>query len=643
MKVFKITQNRLSQVLCVFIIGISVFTLFISCDLKPESPLREFPQGQTRPPLKPGEKPDEIYNPGTGTTVSPFTGNEGTWYQIFVWSYYDSDGDGIGDIIGIRDNLDHLACILDCPLHLAEIAANGECSRSMHIKGIWLSPIMPSPTYHGYDTSDYMDIDPKFGRIEDFRSLSDACHARGMGIILDLVVNHTAPDHEWFQKGLQEMKEGKPGYYAAKYNFHAGERPYWFSGNWHTYYGLPTGDVQLGRDINGRQIFFEGGFGPWMPDLNWDNEYLRDEFTEILKFWLIEKDVDGFRLDATKHIFEFGFGNGDTNKNIEFWTWFADTARSIKPTVFMVGESLDGYGTILEYHRPGMSSFALNFANNGGRIAEGALGGQGRNFAEGVIWWNREIKNRSPFATATFFLSNHDFDRSAHWLPWDEQRKMAASLLLLSPGMPFIYYGEEIGIRGWKEGREHYDKWVRGPMLFKWNEPDAAVGRPKTPPPPGNYTPPLQDNWSLNNPNGHGRPAWEERGGVYQQLTIEGSLLRHYIRVQNMKNRYPWIAWGRVSESDIFVDNDGQVGAYRVTDNDPASATFGKSVIVAHNAARFGRAGDFPDGYIQLPRARGQPDAVSAWGDSNPVRWDPALSAWWIKPYSTVIFREYDE
>ena len=686
----------------------AVLSLLFSCDgILPQTTV-EKPSSYVKPPIIAGETGGGSSG-DTSAAINPITGNEGTWYQIFVWSWYDSNGDGIGDLKGITQTLDHLSCVkTNCSAQLDDVSKRTDCNKSMHVRGIWLTPIMPAPSYHRYDTTDYMNIEPEFGTIKDFEELVEECHKRGINIILDLAINHTGPGHKWFLNAVDEWQTGKLGKYAAYYNITT--TPGGGSGNWHTRYaGKNPGN--MGQTPDGKQLYFEGGFGPWMPELNWNNGTLLKEFEEIMRFWLIDKKVDGFRLDATKHIFERGsFGSGDTNKNVEYWRWFADTARSIKPTVFMVGETIDDEGTILEYHRPGMSSFAFPFSERKGRIAQAALYGQGKFFADGVVWWDREIKNRNPYATSTPLLTNHDHDRSSEWFYDDDHRKFAASLLLLMPGMPFIYYGDEIGLKGWKQGlgvdhyhydgrdavyRGHDDKFVRGPMIFQWEGGDAAaVGRPVGPPNEGwtrcefKYPDGVQchenlkpQKWRIDksdsvidgfseNPSGHGRPIWEKRGGVAEQLNNDNSLLRHYIKIQNMKSRYPWIAWGAIDTNGITVDDNGQVGAYRVTDNDPRSSTYGKSVVIAHNADRRTNR----EGYIEIKPNQetsgggiGRPDSGTENKTTQVVRWEAAVAVtvepgedspyddpplvkyfdeskskekFWIKAYTTVIFVE---
>jgi len=620
-----------------------LLTLLLSCGLA-SNDYPTFPK-QTGPST--WEYPN---NSGSGSGANNVrTKNEGTWYEIFTCSYYDSNGDGIGDIKGITSKLNYL-----------NDGANGSpckdvnCVKSLHIDGIWLTPIMPSPSYHKYDTTDYMNVDKDFGTIDDVKELVKECHRRGIKLIVDLAVNHTSPLHPWFKAALDEYKKGSLDQFYKYYNFHTSTNKYadvWnefhdISGHWYRpdEIGLPEATTS-----DGQYIFYYGAFGKEMPDLNWDNNIVKQEFEKIVSFWLEEVDVDGFRLDATKHVFEVAEWTGNTEKNIAFWTWFADTCRKYKTGAYLVGECLDSEQTILQYHRPGMSSFALFMAQQSGRIANAALmnvnngdRGNGSLFSDGVLWYAREVKNMNPLATFSPFISNHDFDRSAQYLTMDEERKMAAAMLLLIPGTPFIYYGEEIGLNGWKDNS---DKFVRGPMLFSMTDP---AGRPKPP-----------DGWELgygadpdpyNGFSGQGMPAWLARGAAAEQLANPDSLLRYYITVGNLKKKYPWIAYGKTDDNGIVKDSIGQVAAFRVTDDDPQSATFGKSVIIAHNTSREERmeaqGQDWRSGYIKTPNVKGY-EAISAHGSSTPVKQivdpdDLSSVAFWIEPYATVIFREYD-
>jgi alpha-amylase len=536
--------------------------------------------------------------------------NEGTWYQIFSYSFADSNGDGIGDLNGIAQRLDYLNDS-NGARHKAHIAAGEECNESLHIDGIWLTPIMPSPSYHKYDTKDYMNIDPSFGTLVDFQNLVRKCHEHSIKLIIDMVMNHSSEQHPWFQKALEEVRSGRPGRYASYYNFYYGATPpenYKFKWDEHgnSYYKW------WGRAAE--NAWFEGSFWTGMPDLNWDSQALREEFEEVIKFWL-NAGLDGFRLDATSWPYNYrgmereNEGIHGDNKNIELWTWFANTCKKVNPDVFLVGECWEGEDTIANYYRSGMNYFGFQFStqNGGGGSIRWGAQGHGHDYVNAVYYWERKIRLRYPGAVSVPFLSNHDQDRSAHFLMSDE-RKMAAALMLLTPGAPFIYYGEEIGLTS-GAGFEYPDSNRRGPMCWSW------------PNNPGAPSPPSEWNWGYLAPDG-GK-------GVAEQLLDEGSLLRYYIRVGNLKKKYPWLAWGIIENLNNYTDPE--VAAYRVTNPDDQ-----RSIIIAHNTK-------YSDPAINIDAILGNAKfyegfSVHGWSSNGEQASNGTFS---LPPYSTVIFKEY--
>jgi len=699
--------------LATFLAAAIALSLF-SCGDLPQSPDPASPES----PWRPLPRPDPPAGPG----LSRWHGNEGTWYQIFPMTFYDgghrfaggyfrgtagykyfpadqTDVRGIswseqsanwGDLRGITYRLGHLSCLphecgfvhpRDCPDGVGR-----DCYESLHIDGIWLTPVMLGTSYHKYDTEDFMMIDPRLGTLDDMKELVRGAHARGIRVILDLVINHTSFMHPWFLNALEEWRSGELGHYSQFFEFrthHVRDIPHyqpWGFDRYHAFgknrswhrpdemswdrngvtYRLPET-----RTPDGRWVFYYGRFGPWMPDLNWASPAVKREFEEILAFWLLPQSqggvgIDGFRLDATLHIFSYptlarGDWEGDDNRNIAMLTWFADLSRRFNPNVFLVGEAWTSAWRIIQYHRPGKSSFAFDFADYHGRIAQALRGGSGRNIAEGINWYTNEIRRLHPHSIFTPFITNHDQRRLAapNFLPGHDQRKMAASILLLTPGAPFIYYGEEIGLLGGHRGGEgHSDRVVRGPMIFSrsgdtWNNgtnvPNPRFGRGG-----GDWT--AADMTYGHRGEGRHMPAHDGRdrevGGVEEQLLDERSLLRHYIRIQNMKMRHPFIAWGRVSLHGIETDDRGQIAAFRVTDDNPGSPTYGESVIVAHNV--WGQPTS-AHGFLRIDGVRGMEavaEQVSAMWDrdhayaQNPVVFNDAQGAFWLRPFATVIIRE---
>ena len=603
--------------------------------------------------------------PRASPTVSPLanTPNHGTWYQIFVGTFFDSDGDGWGDLRGITMKLDHLACRPDCPHHRAAIDAGEDCLRSLHVNGIWLTPIHPSPSYHKYDVDCYVSIDPRLGTMDDFREFLREAHARGIKVILDLVLNHSSDRHRWFLNALEEIRAGRPGRYASFYHFYFGALPpqresveytnwYWQwdarqdGGSWVPRRGISNrffrhwGHVKPG-------VWWEGAFWTGMPDLNWDSQHLRDEVRRIAEFWL-NMGVDGFRLDAVHYIYDwndigqmehqFGFiGTASTHRvhdrNTEVLRWFTEVVRSISPNAFVIGECWRSIDIIENYFRSGMDFFNFDSSWRIRDVVQNRPGHSGASWAHFLSDWDMRIRARNPDAIISTFLSNHDMDRSFYimggerpdvwwrhpyrweggvrrWLTreegWPEpnqgmmagqgdlasaRRRFAASLNILSPGAPFIYYGEEIGLVGnfidfwstdgtndhhefpWRPGWEFdftqphprvtADSDWRGPMW--WSNTNRA----------GIPFPPERRQWSL--------AAMQSRygDGVEEQREDPYSLLRHYIRLGNLKYRHPQIAWGRMELVDL---GSHHLGAWWIRDNTwPGNPAPRRKVLVVHN------------------------------------------------------------
>lgn len=236
------------------------------------------------------------------------------FYEVFVRSFADSNGDGIGDFKGLTRKLDYLN------------DGNPDTDSDLGIGGIWLMPINPSPSYHGYDVTDYRQINPDYGTLDDFREFLNEAHKRGIKVIMDLVVNHTSKEHPWFKEAAADKSSSYRDWYvwaedsgtATSGSSAAG------SGNpWHSV----RGDHYLG-------IFWEG-----MPDLNFDNPKVRKEITATGQFWL-KQGVDGFRLDAAKHIYEdlqTDKSQATTDKNVAWWQEFRSGLKEVKPDAYLVG------------------------------------------------------------------------------------------------------------------------------------------------------------------------------------------------------------------------------------------------------------------------------------------------------------------
>ncbi|QCT01178.1 alpha amylase catalytic region [Paenibacillus algicola] len=432
------------------------------------------------------------------------------YYEIFVRSFADSNGDGIGDLNGIISKLDYLN------------DGKPETTDDLGVTGIWLMPVNPSPSYHGYDVTDYRNIHPEYGTLEDFRRLMDEAHKRGIKIIMDLVVNHSSVEHPWFLEASSDVSSDQRDWYVWAED--QGKEPTGVSaaggGNpWHE----KNGAHYLG-------IFWGG-----MPDLNLDNPDVQKEMKDIGQFWL-KQGVDGFRLDAAKHIYEdlaADKSESTTAKNTAWWQDFRKSMDEVNPDAYIVGEVWENSAaSIAPYlHQAFDSGFNFGLAE---KILSAVQSGKDNNLAFTLErTYGLFSKVSGGQFTDAVFLANHDQNRVMTQLRnQEEQAKMAAGILLTLPGNPFIYYGEEIGMQGAKP-----DERIREPMVWSSGEKDAA-----------------QTNWEPMTFNGSGRTE-----GVSEQLQREDSLLVRYRNLIRWRNDLPALRDGNIGQ---YASGHGSVMAY---------------------------------------------------------------------------------
>ena len=417
--------------------------------------------------------------------AEPVDDNYRTFYQIFVGSFSDSNRDGIGDLRGIINRFDYLN--------------NGRHDgSSLDVQGIWLSPIFTSPSYHKYDAKDYYQIDWRFGTEADLKELISLCRERNVKLILDLAINQTSTQHEWFVKFKEARLTGNT------------EDPYY------DFYACVTTAEKLGgvtyQKLAGIDCWYECNFSGEMPELNFDNEAVRQAVLEIAKYYL-DLGVDGFRFDAVKYIYY-----GDTARSVAFWQWYMEELLKIKPDIYCVGECWSGDTEILEYYTA-MNCFNFAMSQAEGVIASAAKGFSLSQYTGYVTSMLSRIGEKNPDGMLMPFLSNHDMDRIGGVFVTENNMRMAANLYLLCSGSPVIYYGEEIGMRG-SRGSENTDANRRLAML--WGDDDL-----------------------VKNPTGSTYdPSKQIRTTVADQMDDENSLYRYYCRLLNIRHRYPAIARG---------------------------------------------------------------------------------------------------
>jgi len=447
-----------------------------------------------------------------------------TTYEIFVYSFYDSDGDGIGDLKGVTEKLDYIN------------DGNDTTDTDLGCNEIWLMPVSPSPTYHKYDVTDYKDIDPQYGTIEDFDELVDECHKRGVNVIVDTVLNHTSVEHPWFKAAAQYISDNadilltrnetadrqsddtadliffEEDYQACPYI---------------SYYNFSYEKFDGYEPLPGTDFYYEARFCSGMPDLNLDNEAVRDEIKDIAQFW-IDHGVDGFRLDAVSYYY-----TGDDSKNIEFLTWLNDTVKSQKEDAYIVGECWTNSSTYLKYYKSGVDSFFdFDFAGSEGTIAGVARGtSAAANYGKALEKIESQLAEISDTAIDAPFYTNHDMARSAGYYTGkgsQDKVKLAGALNLLMTGNAFIYYGEELGMKG--SGK---DENKRAPMQWSSTDLTGMCNGPAD-----------MDKFDMK------YPALDE------QAADEYSIFNYYKAAIKLRNMFPVIARGKTVNVDSLSDSD---------------------------------------------------------------------------------------
>lgn len=454
--------------------------------------------------------------------------NYRTFYQLFVGSFSDSNGDGIGDLRGIINRFDYLN------------DGNINSGESLGVQGIWLSPVFTSPTYHKYDATNYYEIDPKFGTEDDLKELAALCESRNVKLIMDLAINHTSTQNEWFTK------------FKAARQAEASDDEYY------DFYTCVDAEGRIaGNKYNKLQgctnAYYECNFDAGMPELNFDNQKVRNETVNIAKHYM-ELGIDGFRFDAVKYIYY-----ESNEKSAAFWEWYTGELRKVNPDIYLVGECWSDNSAILQYYN------AFNCFNFASSQAEGAIAMSSKinlstqktpvgvdNFTNTIKKFYDSMKAKNPNGMYIPFLSNHDMDRSAGYLfASAHSAHMAANLYILCSGSPFIYYGEEIGMKGTR-GSANTDANRRLAML--WGDSDKVADPEGT-----TYQKSKQTN-----------------GTVAEQLAADDSLLRYYQKLIRFRIEYPEIARGDYKE--VIKTSNDRVGGFVIEYN-------GEKTFLIHNVA----------------------------------------------------------
>lgn len=417
-----------------------------------------------------------------------------TTYEVFLYSYYDSDNDGIGDLRGLKEKLDYI--------------------QDTGFTAIWLMPVMTSPTYHKYDVADYYSIDPQYGTIDDFKDLISDCSERGIRIILDLVLNHTSVQHPWFAAAADYLKT------HDDYDDCAASCPYFNA--YHFSREFQNGYAALGDS----GWYYEARFWEGMPDLNLDDEGVREEILSIMKYWL-DLGVGGFRLDAVTSYY-----TGDPEKNTAFLKWLCESGKAMRSDCYFVGEAWTNRSEIAALYDSGIDSlFDFPFADANGIIHDTLMGAYGaEDYVQAQVSEQEAYILHNPDYLNAPFYTNHDMARSAGYYAGDDgtKTKLAGAMNLLMSGNVFVYYGEEAGMKG--SGK---DENKRAPMYWS----DTAQTGICT-------GPPDMDTIAM------------KFAPLDEQMKDPYSVYSYYRNAIKLRNAFPSLAFGTVSLRDDLSDEE---------------------------------------------------------------------------------------
>ena len=334
----------------------------------------------------------------------PLWWEHAVFYEIFVRSFYDSNGDGIGDFNGIIEKLDYLN------------DGDPATTTDLGINAIWLMPIFPSPSYHGYDVTDYLSVNPQYGTMEDFSRLLGEAHKRGIHVIIDFVINHSSIEHPWFVDAVNpESKyhdwyiwsETDPGYLGP-----------WGQKVWH-------------QAANG--LYYYGIFWEGMPDLNYTNPEVTSQIESAADYWVNTIGVDGFRVDGAKHLIEEGTIQANSNATPAWFTKFMALYKGWNPSVMSVGEVWDPSKITTSYLKSQSFDMVFDF-DLASALISNVRNASPRSLS-GSITTETSLYNGDGMGT---FLANHDMDRVLSQFGDDvNNAKHAATIFLTIPGTPF--------------------------------------------------------------------------------------------------------------------------------------------------------------------------------------------------------------
>lgn len=443
--------------------------------------------------------------------------NYNNYYEIFVGSFCDSDGDGMGDLQGVISKLDYLN------------DGDPNTDTDLGIDGIWFMPISPSPSYHKYDVVDYCAIDEAYGTMDDFKQLIEECDKRGIKIIIDLVMNHSSVANDWFKQARTYLKD-----------LPADQEPNVADCKYIDYYTFVKSDTSPGSTYytvaSGTNYYYEGTFSQNMPELNLDNPDVRAEFEQIAKYWL-DLGVSGFRLDAAKEFF-----SGNTERSTEVLRWFENYVTSVDENAYIVAETwTTDYDRYLDSGIESAFDFGYTqFDSIITTVAQHNMADYGGEYFTDEIIGTQELVSKYPNGISATFIGNHDLDRIAGYLAYSPEKiKFAHGLLSLMSGNIFIYYGDELGMGG-----SGADENKRAPMVWSTTDQTGMTNGPVN----------MDKSYVIM-----------KFGSVEEQLADDTSILNYVKSAVKMRNTFPEIARGTIEQIDV---DDIDIAAFSKTYND---------------------------------------------------------------------------
>ncbi len=428
--------------------------------------------------------------------------NDTVFYEIFVRSFYDSNGDGIGDFNGVTEKLDYL--------------------KDLGITGLWLMPIHPSPPpgSYGYNASDFYSVNPDYGSMDDFKRLLAEAHKRGMRVVIDRVLYDTSTNNPWF---IASEDPNSP--YRDWYLWSTTDQgpsiwgtPAWFK--------TPSG-------------YYFSEFGQDYPHMNLNNPAVTAEVNKVSQFWLQDVGVDGFRVDSAPNLIPEGRTLSGTASTHAWLKGFYTFYKGINPNAFTVGEVWKEPASSLATYIGDQVDTTFEF-NIAGAIIDSVQSGSNSK----IIAALQQAFTIIPHQQFAPFITNHDMDRAMTMMNGDpEKAKAAASLLLTSPGVPFIYFGEEIGMQGmYKDASGGWLVQNSGRPMQWSSERNAGftVGYP----------------WFQVDPN-------YLQVNVSAEMNDPGSLWAHYKKLISLRNAHTALRIG--SLNIVSSGNPGLVASLRVS------------------------------------------------------------------------------